>query len=119
MIQLGAFKNAAQAERAWAALSARFPTVAAMNKLVVPFPGGIRLRAGGGIAGRSQAGLPGAEGGGRELLRGQLGRMQAAIYGLAGLELTLDERAFFRDADAGRLHPVQPQLRDPRAIAAR
>ena len=26
--------------------------------------------------------------------------MQAAIYGVAGLELTPDERAFFRDADA-------------------
>ncbi|MEO5774185.1 MAG: SPOR domain-containing protein [Sphingomicrobium sp.] len=47
-IQLGAFKNAAQAERAWAALSARFPTVAGMNKMIVPFPGGIRLRAGAG-----------------------------------------------------------------------
>jgi hypothetical protein len=46
VIQLGAFANQAQAERAWAALSARFPSVAAMNKLIVPFPGGIRLRAG-------------------------------------------------------------------------
>ena len=45
VIQLGAFANKAQAERAWAALSARFPSVAAMNKLIVPFPGGIRLRA--------------------------------------------------------------------------
>lgn len=45
VIQLGAFANRAQAERAWAALSARFPSVAAMNKLIVPFPGGIRLRA--------------------------------------------------------------------------
>lgn len=48
VIQLGAFANQAQAERAWAALSARFPTVAAMNKLIVPFPGGIRLRAAAG-----------------------------------------------------------------------
>jgi hypothetical protein len=48
VIQLGAFQNTAQAERAWAALSARFPTVRAMNKLVVPFPGGIRLRASAG-----------------------------------------------------------------------
>ena len=48
MIQLGAFQNTAQAERAWAALSARFPTVAAMNKLIIPFPGGIRLRAAAG-----------------------------------------------------------------------
>jgi hypothetical protein len=45
VIQLGAFANQAQAERAWSALSARFPTIAAMDKLVVPFSGGIRLRA--------------------------------------------------------------------------
>jgi cell division septation protein DedD len=46
VIQLGAFANQAQAERAWTALSTRFPSVAALNKMVVPFPGGIRLRAG-------------------------------------------------------------------------
>jgi hypothetical protein len=46
VIQLGAFANQAQAERAWTALSARFPSVAVMNKLIVPFSGGIRLRAG-------------------------------------------------------------------------
>lgn len=46
VIQLGAFANRTQAERAWTALSARFPAVAAMNKMIVPFPGGIRLRAG-------------------------------------------------------------------------
>lgn len=46
VIQLGAFQNQAQAERAWTALSARFPTVGAMGKMVVPFSGGIRLRAG-------------------------------------------------------------------------
>jgi hypothetical protein len=45
VIQLGAFANRAQAERAWTALSARFPSIAAMNKLIVPFTGGIRLRA--------------------------------------------------------------------------
>ena len=45
VIQLGAFQNQAQAERAWTALSARFPTIAAMTKMIVPFPGGIRLRA--------------------------------------------------------------------------
>jgi hypothetical protein len=45
VIQLGAFANRAQAERAWSALSARFPTVGAMTKLVIPFSGGIRLRA--------------------------------------------------------------------------
>lgn len=46
VIQLGAFANRAQAERAWTALSARFATIASMNKMIVPFPGGIRLRAG-------------------------------------------------------------------------
>jgi cell division septation protein DedD len=46
VIQLGAFANQTQAERAWTALSARFPTIAAMNKMIVPFSGGIRLRAG-------------------------------------------------------------------------
>jgi hypothetical protein len=50
VIQLGAFANQAQAERAWTALSARFPTIAAMGKMIVPFPGGIRLRAGAGSA---------------------------------------------------------------------
>ena len=46
VVQLGAFANKAQAERAWSALSARFPSVAATTKMIVPFPGGIRLRAG-------------------------------------------------------------------------
>jgi len=46
VIQLGAFANRAQAERAWSALSARFPNVAEMNKMIIPFSGGIRLRAG-------------------------------------------------------------------------
>ncbi len=46
VVQLGAFANQAQAERAWTALSARFPSVAALNKMIVPFTGGIRLRAG-------------------------------------------------------------------------
>jgi SPOR domain len=51
VIQLGAFANRAQAERAWTALSSRFPTIAAMTKMVVPFPGGMRLRAGAGSPG--------------------------------------------------------------------
>ena len=46
VIQLGAFQNQAQAERAWTALSARFPSIGSMNKMIVPFSGGIRLRAG-------------------------------------------------------------------------
>jgi sporulation related protein len=45
VIQLGAFANQAQAERAWTALSARFPTIGAMYKMIIPFSGGIRLRA--------------------------------------------------------------------------
>ena len=45
VIQLGAFANQAQAERAWTALSARFPSIGSMGKMIVPFPGGIRLRA--------------------------------------------------------------------------
>lgn len=45
VIQLGAFANRAQAERAWTSLSTRFSSVAAMNKMIVPFSGGIRLRA--------------------------------------------------------------------------
>lgn len=46
VVQLGAFANQAQAERAWTALSTRFPSIGALNKMVVPFSGGIRLRAG-------------------------------------------------------------------------
>jgi hypothetical protein len=45
VIQLGFFDNQAQAERAWSALSARFPSIAGMNKVIVPYSGGIRLRA--------------------------------------------------------------------------
>lgn len=46
VVQLGAFANQAQAERAWTSLSTRFPSIAALNKMIVPFSGGIRLRAG-------------------------------------------------------------------------
>ena len=55
VIQLGAFANPAQAERAWAALSARFPTVAGMNKMIIPFSGGIRLRAAAGSPAEAKA----------------------------------------------------------------
>jgi len=55
VVQLGAFANKAQAERAWTALSARFPSVAAMNKMIVPFPGGIRLRAAASSPGDAKA----------------------------------------------------------------
>ena len=50
VIQLGAYKNVAQAERAWAALSARFGALSGMSKMVVPYSAngssGYRLRAG-------------------------------------------------------------------------
>lgn len=46
VMQLGAFANQAQAERAWTALAARFPSFGTLNKIIVSFPGGIRLRAG-------------------------------------------------------------------------
>lgn len=46
VVQLGAFRNAAQAERAWTSLSTRFPSVAELTKMVVPYSGGYRLRAG-------------------------------------------------------------------------
>jgi len=55
VVQLGAFKNSAQAERAWAALSARFPSVAGMSKMLVAFPGGIRLRASAGSPAEARA----------------------------------------------------------------
>lgn len=45
LVQLGAYRNAAQAERAWTSLSTRFPSVAALTKMVVPYSGGYRLRA--------------------------------------------------------------------------
>lgn len=50
VIQLGAYKNVAQAERAWAALSARFGSLSGMSKMIVPYSAngssGYRLRAG-------------------------------------------------------------------------
>jgi cell division septation protein DedD len=51
VVQLGAFANRTQAERAWTVLSSRFPNVAALNKMIVPFPGGIRLRGSAGSPG--------------------------------------------------------------------
>lgn len=49
VIQLGAFKNTAQAERAWTALAARFGALSGMTKMVVPYSAGgssgYRLRA--------------------------------------------------------------------------
>lgn len=58
VIQLGAFKNTAQAERAWSALRARFPELSGLSKIVVPYSAGgssgYRLRAGAGSAAEAQ-----------------------------------------------------------------
>lgn len=52
MIQLGAYKNVAQAERAWTALSTRFNALSGLSKVVVPYSAGgssgYRLRAAAG-----------------------------------------------------------------------
>jgi len=49
VIQLGAYKNTAQAERAWTALSSRFGALGGMTKMIVPYSAGgssgYRLRA--------------------------------------------------------------------------
>jgi hypothetical protein len=45
VIQLGAYKTQTQAQRGWDALSARFPTLSGLTKMIVPFSGGYRLRA--------------------------------------------------------------------------
>ena len=49
-IQLGFFPSQAAANGAWEALSTRFSAVAGAGKVVVPFQGGFRLRAGFGSA---------------------------------------------------------------------
>ena len=52
VIQLGAYKNTAQAERAWTALSNRFGSLSGLTKIVVPYSAGgssgFRLRAAAG-----------------------------------------------------------------------
>ena len=49
IVQLGAYKNTAQAERAWLALTSRFPQLSQSTKMVVPYSAGgssgYRLRA--------------------------------------------------------------------------
>ena len=46
VVQLGAYTSSAQAQRGWDALSARFPSLSGTTKMIVPFSGGFRLRAG-------------------------------------------------------------------------
>jgi hypothetical protein len=55
VIQLGAYGSTAKAETAWRLLSGRFPEVAALTKLVVPYSGGYRLRASAGSPAEAQA----------------------------------------------------------------
>jgi hypothetical protein len=45
VIQLGAYKTQTQAQRGWDALSARFPVLSGLTKMIVPYSGGYRLRA--------------------------------------------------------------------------
>jgi hypothetical protein len=49
VVQLGAFANAQQAESAWRSISARFPAVGGMQKVLMPYRSegrqGVRLRA--------------------------------------------------------------------------
>ena len=58
VIQLGAYRNTAQAERAWSARTARFPNLSGLNKIVVPYTAGgssgYRLRAGASSAAEAQ-----------------------------------------------------------------
>lgn len=55
IIQLGAYGSTAKAETAWRLLSGRFPQVAALTKMVVPYSGGYRLRAAAGSPADAQA----------------------------------------------------------------
>ena len=58
VVQLGAYRNTAQAERAWSALTARFPNLTDLDKIVVPYTAGgssgYRLRAGASSAAEAQ-----------------------------------------------------------------
>lgn len=55
VVQLGAYGSTAKAETAWRLLSARFPEVAGLTKMVVPYSGGYRLRAAAGSPAQAQA----------------------------------------------------------------
>ena len=55
VIQLGAYGSTAKAETAWRLLSSRFPQVAGLTKVVVPYSGGYRLRASAGSPVEAQA----------------------------------------------------------------
>ena len=55
VIQLGAYGSTAKAETAWRLLSGRFPEVAGLGKMIVPYSGGFRLRASAGSPAEAQA----------------------------------------------------------------
>jgi hypothetical protein len=55
VIQLGAYGSTGKAETAWRLLSGRFPEVARLNKLVVQYSGGYRLRAAAASPAEAQA----------------------------------------------------------------
>ena len=55
VVQLGAYGSTAKAETAWRLLSGRFPVVAGLTKIVVPYSGGYRLRAAAGSPAEAQA----------------------------------------------------------------
>jgi len=55
IIQLGAYGSTAKAETAWRLLSSRFPDVARLSKVIVPYSGGYRLRAAAGSPAEAQA----------------------------------------------------------------
>jgi hypothetical protein len=55
VIQLGAYGSTAKAETAWRLLSGRFPEVAKLSKMVVPYGGGYRLRASAASSAEAQA----------------------------------------------------------------
>lgn len=54
VVQLGAFRTRARAEQAWTTMSARFASVRTLRKLIIPYPGGYRLRAAGSSSGDSE-----------------------------------------------------------------
>ena len=59
VVQLGAYRNTAQAERAWTALSTRFAALGGLTKMVVPYSAGgstgYRLRASAGSPEQARA----------------------------------------------------------------
>jgi len=55
VVQLGAYGSTAKAETAWRLLSSRFPAVAGLTKIVVPYSGGYRLRAAASSPAEAQA----------------------------------------------------------------